>query len=121
MKRNLWIAGSLVAVASLAIGIVVMLPPLQNDDDTPKTIKSNPGPIAALPKKEPVLVTPPARKTDGDAAKEKKISDKTPPIEKKVVKVEPEPKKIDIKTEPKEEKKTPAKVKPEPKKNDVKV
>lgn len=130
MKRDLLIAGLLIAVAGAGIAVVLNLPALQKEDDKPKTIKPKPEPIAELPKKKTPEIKPVEKKTESAINKkvvvktepepksiaETKIVEKTEPAPKKVeqktivAKVEAEPKKIDGKVEPKEEKK-PAAVK----------
>ena len=45
MKRDLFLVGILVALAGVGIGVIVLLPAWQNDDETPKTIKPKPEPI----------------------------------------------------------------------------
>jgi hypothetical protein len=107
MKKNLRIAGILVMLAGLGIGVIVAIPYFQVEDEKPKTIKPKSEPIAALPKKE-LPKKPPTVKID--PVKLTKFEKKTPaipaPVEKKV---EPEPKKT-------ETIKPPAKVEPTPKK-----
>ena len=45
MKRDLFLAGILVALAGVGVGGIVFLPNWQNDDEKPKTIKPKPEPI----------------------------------------------------------------------------
>lgn len=93
MKKNLWIAGTLIVIAATGIGVLVALPFFQPEDDGRKTIKPRPEPVALVPKPAPTKKTTPVLPT---------AIEKKPAPEKKV---EPEPKK------------TPGKIEPEPKKS----
>lgn len=95
MKKDLLFACVLVVLAALGVGIVVVLPALQRDDDKPKTIKP----------KLATFVEPPKKAEPKKAIKLAllNVKERTEPIEQAV---EPAPKRIQP------EKKTPKKLEP---------
>ncbi|MSQ96970.1 MAG: hypothetical protein EXR98_20785 [Gemmataceae bacterium] len=102
MKKNILIAGILIVLAAVGIGVVVAIPFLQKEDDGTKTIKPKPEPIALLPKKEPPKT--PIRPTSNEKKSVIEPVPKTPvKVEPEPKKKEDEPKKIDVKIEPKVE------------------
>lgn len=117
MKKNLLIGTLLVVLAGLGIGVIAVLPPLQDDNKKPVTIK--PKTIAELPRKEePKKPVEPAKKKVVQVAQnEIKPPKKDVPIVNGNSTTNE--KKIDAEPKQNEEKKTPAKIEPEPKKVDV--
>lgn len=122
MKRDLLIAGVLVVLAGLGVGVVAILPALQKDD-APKTAKPKPEPIALIKKDPPAPPvkqikdvrsdTKPPIEAKKQEATPKKVDAETTPAKKQEA---PPPKKIDppkviAKVEPKNEEKKPAAVK----------
>jgi hypothetical protein len=110
MKKDLLIAVSLVLLAGFGIGVVVVLPSLQKDDDTPKTIRPKPEPIALLPKKEDTKkpVDRARKEPLKPGVNEKKKGETKTPIEKTA----------ESKNQKSVEKKALANAEPEPKKKD---
>ncbi len=129
MKKDLLLAGVLVGLAALGIGVVVVIQALQPEDDHGKTIKPNPELIAHVVKKEekktPAAPTPKRSEPKQEQKKAPKIEEPVRKNEemapKTKIEAKAEPKK-EIKAEPKKEVKAEpkAEVKIEPKKDDKK-
>ena len=123
MKRNLLIGAVLIAAAALSVGMMAVLPALQKDDEQPRTVKPRTERIVEMPRPKSIESAPnePIRVANN----EKKLPEVKTPIEKKQpeeqkpVVIEPvktkeperkkvEPRKVEIKIEPKKDDKNPA-------------